>query len=94
MPCSGSGTWRRTPDAKWRLTPQGFADLLDQQAAILAQAAGLDAAGGRAGLHDLPCPAPREIARRSAAFSRKPPSPWSRSGVSCRPRTRMDSTWR
>ena len=21
VPCSGSGTWRRTPDAKWRLTP-------------------------------------------------------------------------
>lgn len=46
VPCSGSGTWRRTPDAKWRLTPQGFADLLDLQAAILAQAAGFVAAGG------------------------------------------------
>ena len=43
-PCSGSGTWRRTPDAKWRLTPQGFADLLDLQTAILAQAAGFVAA--------------------------------------------------
>ena len=46
VPCSGSGTWRRTPDAKWRLTPQGFADLLDLQTAILAQAAGFVAAGG------------------------------------------------
>ena len=29
-PCSGSGTWRRTPDAKWRLAP----DRLDQLTAI------------------------------------------------------------
>src|SRR6056297_3425668 len=28
VPCSGSGTWRRTPDAKWRLTEADLAALL------------------------------------------------------------------
>lgn len=45
-PCSGSGTWRRTPDAKARLTPAGLGDLVALQAAILARAAGLVAPGG------------------------------------------------
>lgn len=46
VPCSGSGTWRRGPDAKWRLTPDGLADLTRQQDAILAAAAPLVAPGG------------------------------------------------
>ncbi|WP_134678948.1 RsmB/NOP family class I SAM-dependent RNA methyltransferase [Paracoccus ravus] len=46
VPCSGSGTWRRTPDAKWRLTAQGFQDLLGLQARIMSEAAGHVAAGG------------------------------------------------
>ena len=45
-PCSGSGTWRRTPDAKWRLTPDGLARLCDLQAGILMQAAAFVAPGG------------------------------------------------
>lgn len=45
-PCSGSGTWRRTPDAKWRLTPPDLARLTMLQAAILRQAATLVAPGG------------------------------------------------
>lgn len=40
-PCSGSGTWRRTPDAKWRLTPERLALLQDVQADVLATAAPL-----------------------------------------------------
>ena len=47
VPCSGSGTWRRTPDAKWRLTPGDLAELTDVQAGILDHAAGLVAPGGR-----------------------------------------------
>ena len=47
VPCSGSGTWRRTPDAKWRLTPEGLAELADVQAGILDRAAPLVAPGGR-----------------------------------------------
>ncbi|MFT3689038.1 RsmB/NOP family class I SAM-dependent RNA methyltransferase [Paenirhodobacter sp.] len=46
-PCSGSGTWRRTPDAKWRLTEEGLARLVALQRDILAQAAGFVAPGGR-----------------------------------------------
>lgn len=46
VPCSGSGTWRRAPEAKWRLTAAGLADLLATQAAILDAAAGLVADGG------------------------------------------------
>jgi 16S rRNA (cytosine967-C5)-methyltransferase len=47
VPCSGSGTWRRSPDAKWRLTPAALSELCAVQAGILAQAAALVAPGGR-----------------------------------------------
>ena len=40
-PCSGSGTWRRTPDAKWRLTSERLAELTKIQAGVLDQAASL-----------------------------------------------------
>lgn len=46
-PCSGSGTWRRKPDAKWRLTPQDVAELTQRQAEILDRAAKLLRKGGR-----------------------------------------------
>ncbi|WP_341245548.1 RsmB/NOP family class I SAM-dependent RNA methyltransferase [Nereida ignava] len=39
-PCSGSGTWRRTPDAKWRFTEQDLADLVELQRDIIGQAQG------------------------------------------------------
>ncbi|MEM8552623.1 MAG: RsmB/NOP family class I SAM-dependent RNA methyltransferase [Pseudomonadota bacterium] len=34
-PCSGSGTWRRRPDTKWRLTPQALERRCAEQAACL-----------------------------------------------------------
>lgn len=46
VPCSGSGTWRRSPDAKWRLTPERLSELRSIQATILDRAAALTAAGG------------------------------------------------
>ena len=46
-PCSGTGTWRRNPDARWRATEPGLSKLLAQQAAILASAARLVKPGGR-----------------------------------------------
>lgn len=39
VPCSGSGTWRRAPDSKWRLTPAALDGLTALQARILGQAA-------------------------------------------------------
>ncbi len=38
-PCSGSGTWRRRPDTKWRLSPKNLEDRLTQQQEVLASAA-------------------------------------------------------
>lgn len=38
VPCSGTGTWRRTPDAKWRLTPARLDELCRLQAGILDRA--------------------------------------------------------
>lgn len=45
-PCSGSGTWRRAPDGKWRLTRAALDDLLAVQLSILTDAAGRVAPGG------------------------------------------------
>jgi 16S rRNA (cytosine967-C5)-methyltransferase len=46
-PCTGTGTWRRNPDARLRLTENDLAELLPKQAAILDQAARLVRSGGR-----------------------------------------------
>lgn len=45
-PCSGSGTWRRDPDGKWRLTPERLSDLARLQAQILDEAMRHVAPGG------------------------------------------------
>ncbi|MCW3848717.1 RsmB/NOP family class I SAM-dependent RNA methyltransferase [Sphingomonas sp. LB-2] len=45
-PCSGTGTWRRNPEARWRLTPDRLAKLVATQKAILDLAAGLVRPGG------------------------------------------------
>ena len=46
-PCSGSGTWRRNPDLKWRFSPEDLQELKLVQARILKQAARLVKPGGR-----------------------------------------------
>jgi 16S rRNA (cytosine967-C5)-methyltransferase len=46
-PCSGTGTWRRNPDARWRAQEPGVDALLPLQAGILASAARLAKPGGR-----------------------------------------------
>jgi len=38
-PCTGTGTWRRRPDTKWKLTPELLAQRLSEQAALLVEAA-------------------------------------------------------
>lgn len=47
VPCSGSGTWRRAPEAKWRLSEADLAALLETQADILDRASRLTKKGGR-----------------------------------------------
>ncbi|MCE2749591.1 MAG: RsmB/NOP family class I SAM-dependent RNA methyltransferase [Rhodobacter sp.] len=46
-PCSGSGSWRRDPEGKWRLTEARLAQACALQAQILDHCADLVAAGGR-----------------------------------------------
>lgn len=46
-PCSGTGTWRRNPDARWRAPDMGLQNLVALQARILASAARLVKPGGR-----------------------------------------------
>jgi len=46
-PCSGTGAWRRSPDARWRLTPEILATYHAAQAEVLARAAPLVKPGGR-----------------------------------------------
>ena len=45
-PCTGSGTWRRRPDAKWKLSPEQLALRVAEQRAILADAARYVKSGG------------------------------------------------
>jgi len=46
-PCSGSGSWRRHPDTKWRLTPETLARRMADQDAVLDLGAGFLKPGGR-----------------------------------------------
>ncbi|MDO4162200.1 MAG: RsmB/NOP family class I SAM-dependent RNA methyltransferase, partial [Pseudomonadota bacterium] len=46
-PCSGSGTWRRSPDAKYRLTPKQLKAIKQAQAEILDIAAAHVSPNGR-----------------------------------------------
>ena len=46
-PCTGTGTWRRRPDAKWRLGERQLATRLAEQAAILDAASAYVKLGGR-----------------------------------------------
>ena len=46
-PCTGTGTWRRNPDARWRLKPADLVELPALQAQILDSAQRLVRPGGR-----------------------------------------------
>lgn len=46
-PCTGSGTWRRKPDAKWRLSEKQLNIRLKEQVDVLEQARDLVKPGGR-----------------------------------------------
>lgn len=66
-PCSGTGTWRRQPELRWRLTPERLVELQAIQDELLACAAAYVKPGGRlvyATCSILPC----ENEDRIAAF--------------------------
>ncbi|MFH1792904.1 MAG: RsmB/NOP family class I SAM-dependent RNA methyltransferase [Pseudomonadota bacterium] len=66
-PCTGSGTWRRRPDAKWRLTERQLDVRLREQAAILDNAARYVKPGGS--IAYVTCSVfPRENQDQVAAF--------------------------
>ena len=46
-PCSGTGTWRRNPENRWRLTPRELDRLVALQARLLDLAVSLVRPGGR-----------------------------------------------
>ncbi|GLK79070.1 RsmB/NOP family class I SAM-dependent RNA methyltransferase [Methylopila turkensis] len=46
-PCTGTGTWRRNPDAKWRMRPGALEQRNLEQDEVLDAAAGLVKPGGR-----------------------------------------------
>ena len=46
-PCSGSGSWRRDPEGKWRLTENRLDDLVKLQTSILKAAKDFTATGGQ-----------------------------------------------
>ncbi len=45
-PCTGSGTWRRRPDAKWRFDEKNLETRLQQQEEVLSEAASFVKPGG------------------------------------------------
>jgi 16S rRNA (cytosine967-C5)-methyltransferase len=82
-PCTGTGTFRRHPDGKWRIQPEDLAALVTLQAAILDAAAGLLRAGGV--LVYATCSLEPEenalqvrafLERQHGAFRLVPPSSW------------------
>jgi 16S rRNA (cytosine967-C5)-methyltransferase len=46
-PCTGTGAWRRNPDAKWRIRPGALEQRQKEQIQVLDRAVGLIKPGGR-----------------------------------------------
>ncbi|MCG6113814.1 MAG: RsmB/NOP family class I SAM-dependent RNA methyltransferase [Mesorhizobium sp.] len=71
-PCTGSGTWRRRPDAKWRVTDRQLELRLAEQAEILEKASRYVKPGGR--LAYVTCSVfPSENEEQVAAFLEQNP---------------------
>ncbi len=69
-PCSGTGTWRRKPEARWRLTPERLEAFTRTQDALLDIAARLVRPGGS--VHFVTCSLlDEEGADRAAAFLKR-----------------------
>ncbi|HKR87145.1 MAG TPA: RsmB/NOP family class I SAM-dependent RNA methyltransferase, partial [Phenylobacterium sp.] len=71
-PCSGTGSWRRHPDTKWRLTPQALERRTADQDAVLDLATTFARPGGR--IVYVTCSVlPAEDEDRVAAFLKRHP---------------------
>jgi 16S rRNA (cytosine967-C5)-methyltransferase len=69
-PCTGVGTWRRNPDAKWRIRPGSLEQRLKEQDAVLDRAAPFVKPAGR--IAYITCSVlPQENEERIAAFSER-----------------------
>ena len=79
-PCTGTGAWRRNPDAKWRVRPGALAERLKDQAEALDRAAPLVRPGGRIAyvtcsvLDDENGARVKAFVARHAEFSVQPPA--------------------
>ena len=66
-PCTGTGTWRRQPTAKWKLTPDQLAQRVEEQRLILIEGARYVKPGGH--LVYITCSVlPEENQRQATAF--------------------------
>jgi 16S rRNA (cytosine967-C5)-methyltransferase len=78
-PCSGSGVWRRRPDAKWRLTADALSQRIEEQRRVLELAAPLVKPGGRL-IYATCSVLPSENAEQIAWFLERSPQfrqlPW------------------
>ena len=71
-PCTGTGSWRRHPDTKWRLTPQALERRMAEQDLVLDQATAFVKPGGR--IVYVTCSVlPTEDEDRVAAFRARHP---------------------
>jgi 16S rRNA (cytosine967-C5)-methyltransferase len=71
-PCSGTGTWRRNPDAKWRMRPGALEIRIKDQIEVLDRAARLVKGGGR--IAYITCSVlPEENADQARAFVARHP---------------------
>jgi 16S rRNA (cytosine967-C5)-methyltransferase len=82
-PCTGTGTFRRHPDGKWRIQPSDLANLVELQRELLTAAASIVRPGGM--LVYSTCSIETEeneqqvagfLARQNGAFRLAPPSSW------------------
>ena len=79
-PCTGTGAWRRNPDAKWRMRPGALVERQKEQAEVLDRAVPLVKAGGRVAyvtcsvLEEENADQVRGFLARHAGFSIVPPA--------------------
>lgn len=79
VPCTGSGAWRRSPEGKWRLTPDRLAELERLQSGILDRCSGLVKPGGILAYATCSVLAPENLMQVDAFLGRH--SGWKRDHV-------------